>query len=138
MAHWQRKRKHQARFPHPSKTTTTVFSDQNEGHGPPDPALFIEAHEADIIRGPQAGDAARSLEFEYISGEGSNRKIHVGDSLIKWTRHQEMAYGVEKVEDTLHLHSSAVRDLTGSAQGDDTDTIWVDRYASFRELFKQV
>ena len=41
----------------------------------PDPKLFIQAHEADLIHGPQA---ARSLEATSETGT-------IGDALIKWT-----------------------------------------------------
>lgn len=48
----------------------------------PDPSLFIVAHEADIIRGPQAARAADSLEVGInVDGKGGSR---IGDGLIKW------------------------------------------------------
>jgi len=47
-----------------------------------DPTLFIVAHEADIIRGPQAARAADSLEVGInVDGKGGSR---IGDALIKW------------------------------------------------------
>jgi hypothetical protein len=48
----------------------------------PDLSLFIVAHEADIIRGPQAARTADSLEVGInVDGRGGSR---VGDGLIKW------------------------------------------------------
>ncbi|KAH9953097.1 hypothetical protein BC827DRAFT_1250525, partial [Russula dissimulans] len=55
----------------PSSTTTR-----------PDPSLFIVAHEADIIRGPQAARSADSLEYGInVDGQGGSR---IGEGLIKW------------------------------------------------------
>jgi hypothetical protein len=66
----------------------------------PDLTRFIVAHEADIIRGPQAARIADSLEVGInVDGQGGSR---VGDSLIKW----ECKVG-------------------GDAEGGD---MWVDRY----------
>ena len=48
----------------------------------PDPSQFIVAHEADIIRGPQAARSADSLEIGInVDGKGGSR---IGDGLIKW------------------------------------------------------
>jgi hypothetical protein len=70
----------------------------------PDHTLFIVAHEADIIRGPQAARLADSLEVgTNVDGQGGSR---IGEGLIKW----ESKVG-----------SSSSRDAEG---GD----IWVDRY----------
>jgi len=74
-----RKRKHRQRSDYgnsnanqyypPAATTTR-----------PDPSLFIVAHEADIIRGPQAARTADSLEY----GINVNGGPRVGEGLIKW------------------------------------------------------
>src|SRR5712671_6610308 len=45
-----------------------------------DPSLFIVAHEADVIRGPQAARTADSLEY----GINVNGGPRVGEGLIKW------------------------------------------------------
>ncbi|KAH9171900.1 hypothetical protein EDB89DRAFT_2220304 [Lactarius sanguifluus] len=74
-----RKRKHRQR----SDTHNSQY-DQSEGHSlaRPDPALFIVAHEADIIRGPQAARTADSLEvFTNVDGNGGSR---IGEGLLKW------------------------------------------------------
>lgn len=48
----------------------------------PDHSLFIVAHEADIIRGPQAASIADSLEVGInIDERGGSR---IGEGLIKW------------------------------------------------------
>ena len=64
--------------------------DQSEGPSParPDPTLFIVAHEADIIRGPQAARTADSLEvFTNVDGKGGSR---IGDGLLKWEGNGDM------------------------------------------------
>jgi hypothetical protein len=73
-----RKRKHRQR----SETHNSQY-DQSEGHSlaRPDPTLFIVAHEADIIRGPQAARTADSLEvFTNVDGKGGSR---IGDGLAQ-------------------------------------------------------
>ncbi|KAH9990193.1 hypothetical protein BJV74DRAFT_885034 [Russula compacta] len=71
----------------------------------PDPSLFIIAHEADIIRGPQAARSADSLEVGInVDGKGGSR---IGDGLIKW---ENKVVGV-------HVNSEG--------RGGD---MWVDRY----------
>ncbi|KAH9000631.1 hypothetical protein EDB86DRAFT_3063812 [Lactarius hatsudake] len=74
-----RKRKHRQR----SDTHNSQY-DQSEGPSlvRPDPALFIVAHEVDIIRGPQAARTADSLEvFTNVDGNGGSR---IGEGLLKW------------------------------------------------------
>ncbi|SRR6266702_2625563 len=90
-----RKRKHRQR-------SDTYNSQYDQSEGPSlarqDPALFIVAHEADIIRGPQAARTADSLEvFTNVDGKGGSR---IGDGLLKWE---------------------------GNARGEHGD-MWVDRY----------
>jgi hypothetical protein len=91
-----RKRKHRQR-------SDTYSSQYDQSEGPslahPDPTLFIVAHEADIIRGPQAARTADSLEvFTNVDGKGG---LRIGDGLLKWE---------------------------GSTRGEHGD-MWVDRYA---------
>ncbi|TFY71370.1 hypothetical protein EVG20_g1630 [Dentipellis fragilis] len=69
----------------------------------PDPALFIVAYEADLVRGPQAISAAQSLEVDFGDTDGdsaSRETARAGGGLIKWER-------------------------TGADDGGD---VWVDRY----------
>jgi hypothetical protein len=71
-----------------------------------DPTLFIVAHEADIIRGPQAARTADLLEVgTNVDGKGGSR---IGDGLLKW----------EKSDGTS----------ADSERGD----VWVDRCVVFR------
>ena len=84
------------------------------------PALYIQAHEADIIRGPRARDAARSLE---IRGQGS--------ALIPWGRSRDSAPEKSKPEGMKLIDQDASFDGTGPENhfndGKDEE-IWVDRY----------
>ena len=92
-----RKRKHRQR----SDTYSNQYDPPTTSTTRPDPSLFIVAHEADIIRGPQAARTADSLEVGInVDGQGGSR---VGDGLIKW----ECKVG---------------RDAEGALD------IWVDRY----------
>ncbi|EGN97641.1 hypothetical protein SERLA73DRAFT_161591 [Serpula lacrymans var. lacrymans S7.3] len=74
----------------------------------PDPALIIQAHEGDVVRGPQARLAALSLEV----GPG-----HVGSALIKWGAHDDPTYFRRE-----QSPSDIERDE------DQRESIWVDRY----------
>ena len=92
-----RKRKHRQR----SDTYSNQYEPPAASTTRPDPSLFIVAHEADIIRGPQAARTADSLEVGInVDGQGGSR---IGEGLIKW----ECKVG---------------RDAEGAAD------IWVDRY----------
>ncbi|SRR6266566_3312232 len=74
-----RKRKHRQR----SDTHSNQYDLQaSSSSGHPDHTLFIVAHEADIIRGPQAARFADSLEVGInVDGQGGSR---IGEGLIKW------------------------------------------------------
>lgn len=88
-----------------------------------DSLLFVQAYEADIIRGPRASQAAASLEvFDYRTGTLPVRKI--GDALIQWGEDQlgkPPAFPGD--EDEL-----IGRDNATQSQNDDNNTVWVDRY----------
>ena len=79
-----------------------------------DPSLFIQAHEADIISGPQALQTARSLEVKTLPS-GSRR---VGDALIRWD-----PVGSEEVGGDGQV-----------LQRGDDDGVWVDRYGSPQDV----
>jgi len=68
----------------------------------PDHNLFIVAHEADIIRGPQAARTADSLEVGINVDERGGSRI--GEGLIKW------------------------ESKVGSRDAEGGDNMWVDRY----------
>jgi len=74
-----RKRKHRQR----SDTYNSQFDpSEDPSLARQDPTLFIVAHEADIIRGPQAARTADSLEvLTNVDGKGGSR---IGDGLLKW------------------------------------------------------
>ena len=124
-----RKRKH----PNPTKKpSTTVPNRQN-----PDPALFIQAYEATIIRGPHAKAAARSLEvvqydFESESDDpppsenqkkGQTRPV-VGEALIRWggSRPTIAAFPSDEDEDCL-IHDG----VDSRVLPPEEPAFWVDR-----------
>ena len=98
----------------------------------PSPMLFIQAHEADIVRTSNSRIAARSLE---VSITNMGESMAVGEGLIRW--------GSSRI--TAPARSGAVIDTT-SFDGQDVDDgrtqddeleIWVDRYA-FSEKFQSM
>ncbi|PIL34455.1 hypothetical protein GSI_03231 [Ganoderma sinense ZZ0214-1] len=98
----------------------------------PDTLLFIQAHEADLVHGPQAAAAARSLEVRK-AGSGEE-KDYVGDGLIRWGAHVDS--GVDgKFSDEGMTLSRLGRD-SESPRGNESQVggsggrggVWVDRY----------
>ncbi|OBZ72861.1 hypothetical protein A0H81_06845 [Grifola frondosa] len=87
----------------------------SEGPIQSDSSLFIQAHEADLVRGPQAVAAARSLEIEYSGG--IRRPVRVGDGLIKWSGGEVKNEVVDPDEEADD------QDIP-----DTDDGIWLDRY----------
>ncbi|GJE99686.1 hypothetical protein PsYK624_159570 [Phanerochaete sordida] len=73
----------------------------------PDPALFITAHEADVVRGPRAHAAALALEVRLVDGQRVP-----GEGLIRW-------HGSDGA------HSEFVE---GEARDGKGEEVWVDRY----------
>ena len=130
-----RKRKH----PNPTKkpSTTTIPNNQD-----PDPALFIQAYEATIIRGPHAKALAKSLEviqydFESESDDppsasqnqkkGRTRPV-VGEALIRWGGERPTtvaAFPGDEDQDSL------IHDGVDSQVLPEEPAVWVDRYVSF-------
>ncbi|KAJ7302329.1 hypothetical protein DFH08DRAFT_1089805 [Mycena albidolilacea] len=85
-----------------------------------DPALFIQAYEADIIRGPQAKQAADSLDFiQHLSNRGDRTRP---SALIQWNPPDLYAAAA--------FPSDADDDFTFSSTPDKSvnNTVWVDRY----------
>jgi hypothetical protein len=76
-----------------------------------DPALFIQAHEADVIRGPQARIAAKSLEVDI-----NDTHLTVGDALIRWGGIRENVAERRKIDDDNEWK-------------EEQEAVWVDRYA---------
>lgn len=101
-------------------------------------ALFIQAHEADLIHGPQAASAAQSLEvLDYGRGgmgsslDGSIAPVHaghkIGDALIRWgveTHVQPVAAFPGDEESNVEAVNRSDKDL-------DEKAIWVDRYVIY-------
>ncbi|KAL4254179.1 hypothetical protein ABKN59_004543 [Abortiporus biennis] len=65
-----------------SHLNRNIYSHSSEeyGVGDLDPSLFIQAHEADLLRGPRAQAAAHSLE----TTKKDDKIVFVGEALIKW------------------------------------------------------
>ncbi|KAF8966139.1 hypothetical protein BDZ97DRAFT_1641017, partial [Flammula alnicola] len=87
-------------------------------------ALYIQAHEADIIRGPSAKAAAQSLEVvEYPASEGmQGAVVHVvskiGSALIEWGDDSTSGYSPVGNDD----------DAMPPTKQNPHSSIWVDRY----------
>ncbi|EKM51065.1 uncharacterized protein PHACADRAFT_128787 [Phanerochaete carnosa HHB-10118-sp] len=79
----------------------------------PDPALFIQAHEADIIRGPRGHAAALALEVRTVDGQ-----LVQGEGLIQWKGTADAPYR-ELGED---------EDVAEVKDDEDRKAVWVDRY----------
>ncbi|KAG6875085.1 hypothetical protein C0993_010936 [Termitomyces sp. T159_Od127] len=108
----ERKRKHrnpggatrsdQNSDPH-STSFTVPESDTSTGLD-----LYVQAYEADIVRGPAAKISAASLEAP-LPGT-----IETGGALIRWEAQDEA--------------------MVNTQANDDRNVIWVDRYVSFKVL----
>jgi len=104
------------------------FADEIDSPESLDPALFIQAYEADVIRGSQGRLAAQSLEVVAVEREPGSEMNHlvpkVGDGLIKWGG---LGLGT--------LPSGSMGIFDGEDDGDertateDQSAVWVDRYA---------
>ena len=106
-----------------NKRKTRPYDDPHPPPKQPDSSLFIHAYEADLIRGPQAWDAARSLE---VFSEGSGRAV-VGDGLIQWSGRQGLGFDDMGDEEHIRLGSGSVP--TPKAAQDGGSGVWMDRYA---------
>jgi hypothetical protein len=108
-----RKRKHRQRSDTHNNQYDLVQPSSSSSSTRPDHSLFIVAHEADIIRGPQAARSADSLEVgSNVDGLGGSR---IGEGLIKW-----------------ETSSSKVGNRDRDAEGDGRDMCqWVDRYVTY-------
>ncbi|KAE9409208.1 hypothetical protein BT96DRAFT_913379 [Gymnopus androsaceus JB14] len=100
-----RKRKHVSR-----KRENNNLPNQNKDTI--NPALFIQALEADIIRGPRGHAAALSLEIREVEGE-----IDVGSGLIRLgEEYTPAAFPEDDFEND------------NKGEGPSQPIIWVDRY----------
>jgi hypothetical protein len=76
------KRKHRSNTRYPGSGRDLELSDPSSSK--PDPALFIQAHEADIIRGPSAEAAVLSLTPKDAPASISPSGTVEGSALIRW------------------------------------------------------
>ena len=112
-----RKRKHRQRSDTHSNQYDLAQPSSSSSSTRPDHSLFIVAHEADIIRGPQAARSADSLEVGInIDGLGGSR---IGEGLIKW----------ESSTGSSSKVGSCDRNRDAEGDGDDMCQ-WVDRYVN--------
>ncbi|KAJ3566221.1 hypothetical protein NP233_g7134 [Leucocoprinus birnbaumii] len=134
-----RKRKRHSDYPNKSKRNHSHNDWQDDfrgSQGQPqnrevpgkDSVLFLQAHEADLRRGPDARDLAASLEMVQLDNEsphGSTRKI--GSALIRWVGGSgPSGHGFDDQNDTISLGAkSAAR---GPTSVQDTSGVWVDRF----------
>ena len=89
-------------------------------HPPSDPKLFIQAHEADIVHGPEGRVAAQSLE-----GGGPN---NIGSALIRLfgDEHEKSKFARADDDDDPY----GVTTVSAAHSGTDSG-IWVDRYECY-------
>ena len=89
-------------------------TDDSETRREPDSALYVVAHEADIVRGPQAALAARSLEVvEYLLDQPPRKRI--GEALVK--------LGTPQRQSVFHDEDDYAEERQESEE-----EIWVDRW----------
>lgn len=115
-----RKRKQRQRSDTHNNQYDLVQASSSSSSTRPDHSLFIVAHEADIIRGPQAARSADALEVGInVDGRGGSR---IGDGLIK-------------CESSSSSSSKVLLGGNRDAEGGDGD-MWVDRYVLMTDLFE--
>ena len=122
MSSTSRKRKYHPTPPAYAHRTTSASDPDPD----PDinPALFVQAHEADVIRGPEARIAARALEVDGVGG-----RLVVGDGLIRWGGAEQSKPGRKEVGALLDFEGSSDDDDDGGRDDSDERAVWVDRYA---------
>ncbi|KAI1782840.1 hypothetical protein LXA43DRAFT_1103337 [Ganoderma leucocontextum] len=110
------------------KRKNRPFDGQEHDHPrvQPDTLLFIQAHEADLVHGPQAASAARSLEVqEATNGEEQG---HVGDGLIRWGPRVELRVDGADSDEPMTLSGLSGEELPSSSEQSCGAGVWVDRY----------
>ena len=126
-----RKRKHRSR-PQVRGSTSRPYDQRLDESDTtrPDPLhpLYIQAYEADIVRGSHAQTAAQSLEVLQYTTIGEEQQVHIvpkiGSALIRWGGIDAITSMVDKrhrddTEDDM-LPPLVI-------QEEETPTIWVDR-----------
>jgi len=117
-----RKRKHPNRNRYRNDSSSS-YNRPNEEQVPftPDPVLFIQAHEAEIIRGPRGRIAAESLEVKKVPKENQDGyEWVIGGGLIRW--------GGDAV---VHRPFPGDDDDVGGPSTGTSEGLWVDRYGCF-------
>ncbi|KAI8977827.1 hypothetical protein BD414DRAFT_517061 [Trametes punicea] len=90
----------------------------------PEPSLYVHVHEADLVRGPQAIAAARSLEV--VRHEENGKVVtEVGDALIRLSRGRILTEEDPSADD--HFQLGVGLEPTAPVTLDNEGT-WVDRY----------
>lgn len=124
MSHRSRKRKQRPELRR-GRGQECFNTDNYETRREPDAALYVVAHEADIIRGPQAALAARSLEVvEHLPNQPPRKRI--GDALIRWGTSPEY-----KEQPAFHDEDN----YTGGRK-ELEEEIWVDRWVILDLIYR--
>ena len=127
-----RKRKQRPEFNTNHSSIRHEAEQAEQGHNL-DPSLFIQAYEADVIRGPHASEAAESLEaFAYDTATDCPVQVRkIGDALIQWGENQlgkPSAFPGDE-DEIIGSSRQAIK-----LQNDEQNAVWVDRYVVSLEL----
>lgn len=122
------KKRKNRRFTHSSQaagdTETAYPTEVEQQPFVPDPMLFLQAHEADLVRGPHASLTAQSLEVKRTASTSpatgsKERPLKIGDALIRWNTGLKIT--AFPMDDEEFGQPSQAKD-------DEDEGIWVDRY----------
>ncbi|KAF5338846.1 hypothetical protein D9758_015570 [Tetrapyrgos nigripes] len=86
----------------------------------PDPVLFIQAHETEVIRGPNGHATAQSLEV-MIKRKDAERDWGIGSALMRWGGDAVVPHGFPGDDNENGAWPSTLT----------SEGIWVDRYDCF-------
>ena len=121
-----RKRKERAESSHHTRAHGSIPSAPSDSGS--HQALFIQAYEADVIRGPRAELAAIALEISdpdaVFSAHSRASSRRAGNGLIKWT-----GPGIHPA--ALPAFAEDIEQPEPIANPSKDDAIWVDRYVDF-------
>ncbi|KAF9222246.1 hypothetical protein BS17DRAFT_809588 [Gyrodon lividus] len=114
------KRKHRKPVPNDWEQPTHPSTENVDVPAVSDPCLYIQAHEADIIHGPQAVSAAHSLECPHASTTSGAKP---GSGLLRWGAPPEGSLALDIDAESYDTHKLNQAPL------------WVDRCTPGSELF---
>ena len=117
MSSWPKKRK--------NRTYGSQSYDRSQVSHQPDTALFVQAYEADLVRGAQAAAAAKSLEVRAAGKDG--RQGYAGDGLILWNPRAEQSVPELSSEELVTMGRPSDDALCDRSRG---HGVGVDRYAA--------